>query len=281
MYHKHRTTRKSDSICFSIKMMKPSSELRQKWNNVGENVPVIHIFGRAYTCPGGSPFSIKLETYLRMTEVKFEPEFDHPFGPKGKCPWITLNGKEIADSQLAIEAIMKANGKEIDPHLSPEEKAVARAMAVTLEERFYWIIALDRVVFNKGKHMPEFLPPMIKPAFMNGLMVNYIARQVKGQAQQHGIGRHSREEIEKIGLADLEAFSAFLGNKPFMMGEQPSLVDASLFSMIVLVLYTTPEDNFLKKKVEGELPNLKAFVERMKERFWPDWEDCCAKRASD
>ena len=66
-----------------------------------------------------------------------------------------------------------------------------------------------------------------------------------------------------------------------MMGEQPSLVDASLFSMIVLVLYTTPEDNFLKKKVEGELPNLKAFVERMKERFWPDWEDCCAKRVSD
>ena len=34
-----------------------------------------------------------------------------------------------------------------------------------------------------------------------------------------GIGRHTKEEIEKIGLDDIKAASKILGDKPFFFGD--------------------------------------------------------------
>jgi len=48
--------------------------------------------------------------------------------------------------------------------------------------------------------------------------------QVGNRARCHGIGRHSSEEIQKIGCDDVQAISDFLGDKPFMMGDKPTLV---------------------------------------------------------
>ena len=40
----------------------------------------------------------------------------------------------------------------------------------------------------------------------------------------HGIGRHSSEEIHKIGCDDIQAISTYLGSKPYLMGDRPTVV---------------------------------------------------------
>ncbi len=103
-------------------------KLRRKWNSVGRDVVVLHQFPRGRTCPNGSPYPIKLETYLRMAGIKYENDFEEFMSPKGKSPWITINGEDIADSQLAIEHLTKVLKKDVDAHLNEEEKARARSI---------------------------------------------------------------------------------------------------------------------------------------------------------
>ncbi|XP_059083252.1 failed axon connections-like [Tigriopus californicus] len=251
-----------------------SSTLRQKWNEAGENVPVIHILPRGYTCPNASPFPLKLETYLRMKDIKYEVDTEHPMGPKSKVPWMTLNGKDIADSQMALEALMKARNEEIDGHLTPQEKAIARAFLVLNEDHLYWVMASDRFQPENMKFMSTFSPPMPGvPGFLQGAMTKFIQRGIKKQTYNHGIGRHSWEEMKQLGLDDLQALSDQLGNKPFFMGMEPSLLDASIFGMLCQILYCTKEDNFMRMKIKEELVNLEGLVERIKEKYWSDWDE--------
>ena len=52
--------------------MPSKSKLRQQWNNAGKDVVVLHQFFRARHAPNGSPFPIKLETYLRIAKIDYE-----------------------------------------------------------------------------------------------------------------------------------------------------------------------------------------------------------------
>ena len=61
----------------------------------------------------------------------------------------------MSDSQLAIEYLEKELEKSLNDHLSPEHKAVARAFQVTLDDRFAWCLAIDRLVYGQGKVRKE------------------------------------------------------------------------------------------------------------------------------
>ena len=53
-------------------------------------------------------------------------------------PWITLNGEDMADSQLCLEFLAKKFNKDFSSHLTPEELAVGRAMQIMAEEHLQW-----------------------------------------------------------------------------------------------------------------------------------------------
>ena len=59
-------------------------------------------------------------------------------GPKGKTPWMTFNEEHIADSQLCIDHLNHELGIDMNKHLSPEQKAIARAMRLMMEDNMYW-----------------------------------------------------------------------------------------------------------------------------------------------
>ncbi len=44
---------------------------------------------------------------------RYVPDFEEPMGAKNKCPWITINGKDIPDSQMTINYLSKELGKVI------------------------------------------------------------------------------------------------------------------------------------------------------------------------
>ena len=57
---------------------------------------------------------------------------------KGKTPWMTYNGEDVADSQFCIEYLKDKLGISLDKHLSAEERAIARAFQKMVEENLYW-----------------------------------------------------------------------------------------------------------------------------------------------
>merc|ERR1712186_318884 len=160
----------------------------------------------------------------------------------------------------------------LNEHLTPEQAAIARAFQVALDDRFAWCVAIDRLVYGQGKVIMKILD-LPGPKFTHPLMMKLFKRGTVKSAHGHGIGRHSEEEVKKIGLADLKAFSEYLGNKPFLFGEKPSIADASLFGFLAQILSTHDEDNWLRKAIQDDYKNLVDYVERVKEKYWSDWEE--------
>ncbi|KAI9557766.1 GST-N-Metaxin-like protein [Daphnia sinensis] len=235
------------------------AQRRKKWASVEKNMVILHQFGRGKNTPSISPFPLKLETYLRMTGIPYESDFEEPMGSKGKCPWITLNGDEISDSQLCMELLARKFHKDCSAHLSTEEQAIARAFQIMAEEHLYWGLLLWRWIYTRGRTLCLLMPLAIK--------------KLKGQAYGQGMGRHTEAEVIEMSIKDLRAISNFLGTKPFLMGDKAIEADCAVFGILSQLLWNCPGSPF-EQLVNGEFSNLKSYCERMKETFWPDWDRC-------
>ncbi|PIO64158.1 hypothetical protein TELCIR_14225 [Teladorsagia circumcincta] len=103
--------------------------------------------------------------------------------------------------------------------------------------------------------------------------------KIMSQVMAQGMGRNTPEEVVILAKKDLDAMSMFLGNKKFFFGDKPVTLDCTMFGHLSQFLYTplfTPE---IKTYMEQNTPNLVAFVTRMKETYWPDWEEATNTRS--
>jgi glutathione S-transferase len=78
-------------------------------------------------------------------------------------------------------------------------------------------------------------------------------------------------------MSDFEALSNWLGDKPYMMGSAPCVLDCSAFGFLAIFYYIFPETYYLRKETETKFPNLKEYCDRMKAEFWPDWDELLDK----
>lgn len=237
----------------------------------GSNVVILHQLKRGKLTPCISPFALKLETYLRIAGIAYQNDFDEPMGPKGKTPWITLNGKKVGDSQLCLELLSETFHKDLSHHLSIEDKAVARAFQIMAEDHLYWVMLVWRWIYNGGSSLPLIQTDL---HFAVRYLRPIVVSRVKSQVSAQGMGRHSQSEVMEMGLKDLRAISNFLGTKSFLMGDQPIEVDCAMFGMLAQILWNSPGCPYEPLFTAGELINLKGYCERMKRMFWPDWNRC-------
>ena len=94
---------------------------------------------------------------------------------------------------------------------------------------------------------------------------------------QQGIGRHTQEETEQMGLDCLEAISDYLGEKTFLMGkDEPTLIDIALACYTSIIFYASKEDNVYKRALKERFFNLKTFTDNMLAKIYPDnWKELC------
>ena len=59
-------------------------------------------------------------------------------GPKGRTPWITYNGIEVADSEFCIEYLSNLLDKDLTAKFGPVEQGMARAFLKMIEESTMW-----------------------------------------------------------------------------------------------------------------------------------------------
>ena len=87
----------------------------------------LHQFPRFFGLPNASPFCVKVECWLRMTDMEYHNVWvTNPSSlPKGKAPVIEHDGRLIADSTFIIEYLREHFSPHLDAHLSAREHAAA------------------------------------------------------------------------------------------------------------------------------------------------------------
>ena len=102
-------------------------------------------------------------------------------------------------------------------------------------------------------------------------------RSQKRNLWSHGIGRHSEQDLYEIAEKDLLAVSAILGQKKFLFGEKPCLADAAVFAFVAASTWECPQSPFAAL-VKSKAQNLEKHAQRMKQMYYPDWDDTISRK---
>lgn len=223
---------------------------------------------RPWGMPDMSPFAIKLETYLRMTEQRYEKrQANFRDAPKGKVPYVEIDGRLIGDSQLIIETLESRRPVPLDAWLSETQSATAHAVRRMLEEGLYFVGVYGRWQDDAGfevlqREFKKLLPPPAR------LLMPLIRKRVMGMLYKQGTGRHSADEIWNFGKKDLAVVSTILGQKKYLLGDQPCVSDATLYGFLEAIL-GFPVNTPLKNEVQSRT-NLIDYHARMKTAYFSD-----------
>jgi glutathione S-transferase len=231
---------------------------------------VVHQLPGAWGLPSISPFCLKLDLYLRMVGIPHQVVVDAtPFrGPKGKLPWIEHDRRRIGDSGLIIEYLENRFGCDANAGLTAAERAIALALRRLIEENLYWTMVYDRWMVDEN--WSSFRDVILGgvPIPLRQVLAPVARRGVRRELEGHGIGLHSSDEIHAIGRRDIGAIGDFLADKPFMMGERATEVDAVAYGIlpnIMNVPISSPiKDAALQRR------NLVDYVERVGRQYFPE-----------
>ncbi|MBK7813998.1 MAG: glutathione S-transferase family protein [Rhodocyclaceae bacterium] len=225
-------------------------------------------FEPAWGLPSASPFCLKLETFLRMNRLPFEvvPGASLDQSPKGGLPYIEFEGRPLGDSGFIIAFLKQRFAIDPDASLGAAERAIAHAMRRMIEEHMYWVMTYSR--WLEAENAPALRQALFGalPSEVAATVFARIREQVRANIFGHGLGRHNREEMYSLAIDDITALSAFLGDKPYALGDQPTTLDATAYGFLAALL--VPPIASPLKSAALALPNLQAYTERMRGRYF-------------
>jgi hypothetical protein len=104
------------------------------------------------------------------------------------------------------------------------------------------------------------------PGPLTGVVAGIARRQMLKSLFAQGTGRHSPDEVGRIGSRLVGALAEQIGDGPFFFGEQPATIDATAYAFVLGILEAPFEGPVTDAaRASG---SLKAYVERIKKRFW-------------
>lgn len=234
----------------------------------------LHKFGPAWGLADPSPFCLKLENFLRETAIPFEViPFDRrksfAKSPKGKLPFIEDDdGSVVGDSSLIIERLSRARGIDLDEGLSAGQRAISLAFRRMLDEHLYWTAVHSRWFEEPGwslvrKGFFSRIPWPVRP-----VVERQVRRKIASALHAQGTGRHSQDDIWRLGVEDIRALGDLLGTDTWFFGsERPTLLDLWAHAYVAEIVIP-PIDSPLKQAALG-LANLTAHCDRLQARLYP------------
>ena len=83
-------------------------------------------------------------------------------GPKGKNPWIEIDGERMGDTELIIATLARRSGFDVDAGLTPEQAALSHVVRRLIEEHFHMVLEWELFVHPAGRAGAReiaFFPP--------------------------------------------------------------------------------------------------------------------------
>ena len=221
-------------------------------------------FNPAWGLPTTGPFALKLLKWLDLAGVPYRQRFEERAekGPKGKNPWIELEGERIGDTESIIALLAKRHGFDIDAGLPAGLLARNHAIRRMVEEHFHQVLEWELFVHPAGRvYVREAVDRLGIPSLVGGLVAASVCGHFERQLKARGIGRHNPELIAQKGIADLDALADLLADTPFFGGNHPAMADIAVYGLLAPMAkwpMRTPVAEELKRR-----PKLMGFVERM------------------
>ena len=104
-----------------------------------------------------SPFSLKLETWLRLAQIPYKNVYTRKFSRASHTiPYIELNGQQISDSNRILETLRSQFQVEVDPGLTAKEKAADHAVTSMIENHTTQVRLSSQCPQSSVKHQYKF-----------------------------------------------------------------------------------------------------------------------------
>jgi len=202
----------------------------------------LYTFPTAFGLRNVSPFCLKVEMALHHLQIDYEiQELSNPAkGPKGKLPFIEVNGEIIADSELILDYLDKRSGGKLYGNLTDEQIAQGFAYVRLAEDHLYWMMVASR-------WLDDSWWPHVDRGFFGSLpfplrqLVPMIARKrIRKTYTLHGLGLHKVEEQKEFARKDLHALNEAVRGKDYLFGDHISVFDFALASMLAGAIDNQP-----------------------------------------
>lgn len=64
-------------------------------------------------------------------------------------PWIEYNHQQVSGSEFIVDFLEEKLGLNLNLNLTPQERAVSRAITKMVEEHFYWWVGFTGLILKK------------------------------------------------------------------------------------------------------------------------------------
>ncbi|KAL1397872.1 hypothetical protein pipiens_009411 [Culex pipiens pipiens] len=216
-------------------------------------VVLLHQSGQCAALPSFQSECLTVCTWLRAANVPFKT-VNHKLVLTGsRFPMVELGDDEFGPSDNILEKLSRRLNRNLDEALTPDQKILSYAMASTLLRAYDLDLkrALKRSVMPRG-------------------VLEFFFRRSASRNEK------SRGQPEDERLKAVRMISEHLGDRPFCFAEEVTTLDVVAFGVLAPILAVSGNVAYpLRDQMILNYPNLVGFVERVKQRLFPDWVDLC------
>ena len=133
-----------------------------------------------------------------------------------------------------------------------------------IEEHIWWVMARERWWAPENPYWDT--PGLLKE--LDQASYEEARDDSRRKCMEHGVGAFTDDEIDKRGREDLEALAIFLGDDSYVLGDQPTSVDATVYSFLWQIM-NGPYSSALRSAAL-ERDNLVGYVKRITEKWFAD-----------
>jgi len=220
--------------------------------------------------PDPSPFVLKVDAYLRMAGIEHElkPGLGNmKKAPKGKLPFISHNGKTVADSQFICDYLKREFGDKLDQQLTAEQKAIAYLVTKSLDENLYFALIYSRWIYPDSWRVVKKVFFRRLPFWMKLFVPALVRRKTAQRIEKQGMSKHSVEEIKDICRKTFHALSDLLGDKKYFFGNTPCSLDATAYAFLAEFILAELDNPF--NDIAKSYPVLVDYCKRIQTEFYP------------
>ncbi len=209
-----------------------------------------------------SPYCAKLELYFRMMCHQYETAIaDVRKSPNKQVPYVRWDDGAIQADSGDIVAKLEAKGPALDEGLSDADRARGDELVALAQDSIYFGCLYARFVAPDGWTHQKPIVKELVPWILSPILIPVIRSSQVKRCRENGFADASGYTKS---VAAIEKIAAALGDKPFVLGDEPRVADCDVWANL-LQAGATLADSPVRKAVRQD-DKLVAYLQRLAKR---------------